>query len=406
MNQESWPRPLAKYLAGLRADLRDLLAPLLAQIQQALDQEGAGVDDILELLAAAPLRTVSQETALIEALARLPHRLMPAILAGRYRANPERAVHKALKKAWHHLKVQGIEIPPELAKPSGKAIVSLRPEEAPVKAYASRIEGNGSRLIAIHLPGLGQSFNIMMVLANDVEGLKDVYTMPLSNKEVKLYLEQVRSELPGELAPVDPAYAFGVLEECFQIDPDSTAEAVMLYRQARPILRQRLGQATPPAIQSLLPVLDAPQKYLESCVELLMEEDFHNWPLEPADIQPWLAKLAEVQQSPLHLTEEQQEARYSDLMTKALQELFPPAQRRLIGQRLLHMAYYFDQTDRLYLARLAQTAGEDLLRERSILEKENPFLVALFMLPVEMLRRSLEPASEQAPTAGRIITDF
>ena len=406
MNQESWPRPLVRYLAGLPADLRDFLTPCIGQIQQALEQEGVGVEGILELLAAAPRRSVAQETALIEALARFPHPLMPAVLAGRYAANPEKAVQKALKKAWHQLKVQGIEIPPEAAKPSGKAMVSLRPKETPVKAYVSRIEGNGSRMVVMHLPGMGQSFNLLMVLANDAEGLKDAYLMPMSKREVKLYLEQMRSELPGELASVSPAYAFGVLEECFQIDPESTAEAMLLYRQARPLLRQRLGEGTPPDIQSLLPVLDDAQMYLEGCVELLMQEDFQNWSLEPEDIRPWLEKFAEVQNSPLHLTEEQQQARYTDIMNKALQELFPPARRRLIGKRLLHMAYYYDQTARPYLARLAQAAGEDLGRERSILEKENPFLVGMFMLPVEMLRQQHESKEKQATASGRIITDF
>ncbi|MGQ9921446.1 MAG: hypothetical protein ACUVRZ_08975 [Desulfobacca sp.] len=408
MSQESLPRPLVKYLASLPAEHREWLTPLIMKVQQALDQDGARVEDVLALLAAAPPRRVSQETVLIEALARLPHPLMPAILAGRYGDHPERAVHKALKKAWHHLKILGIEIAPELAQSPGKAVVNLRPEEAPVRAYVSRIEGNGSRMIILHLPGLGQPFNFMMVLADDVEGLKDAHLMPMSKKEVKLYLEHVRSEIPGELAPVPFAYAFGILEEYFQLDPQSTAEAVLLYRQARVFLRQRLGEATPPAISSLLPVLEDAPTHLERCGDLLLQEDFLTWSLELEEIEPWLEKIAAVEQSPLHLTEEQQRARYDDIMAKALQELFPPARRRLIGNRLLHMAYYYDQIERPYLARLAQAAGEDLGREHNMLELrgENRFLLGLFLLPVEMLRRKLESPEEETTASGRIVTDF
>ncbi len=406
MNQDSLPRPLAKYLAGLPAAVRDELTPRLAQVHEALQQENATVDRVLAVLATAPGLKPDAEAILIEALARLPHPLLPAVLASRFGARPEKAIQKALKKAWHQLKVQGIEISPELVKAPGTPIISPVQEPTQVKAFVSRIEGNGSRMIIFHLPGLGQSFNLFVVLANDVEGLKDAYAVPMSNKEVKLYLNHIRSELPGKLAPVDPAYALGVLEACFQIDPESTAEAAVLYRQVRPTLQHRLEHATPPAIQSLLPPLDPAGISLDSCVELLFEEDFLNWPLEPEDIQPLLEKLAAVQNSPLHLTEEQQQARYDDIMTTALQELFPPEQRRRLSDRLLHMAYYLDRTDRPYLARLAQAAGEDLARERSILEKENPFLVGLFMVPVEMLRRSLPAAEEEPPPAGRIITDF
>ena len=63
-------------------------------------------------------------------------------------------------------------------------------------------------------------------------------------------------------------------------------------------------------------------------------------------------------------------------------ELFPPEQRRILSRRLLEMAYYLDRTGRPHLARQAQAAGEDLERERSLLERENPFLFGLLMFPL------------------------
>lgn len=406
MNLERLPRALARYLASLPVALQEILPPLLVKVQEALGQEETSPADVLAILAEAPLATPAQEAALIEALARLPHPLLPQILAARFAASDEKVIQKALKKALHLLKVQRVEIPPELSKPSGTAILSPFQEPPALKAYVSRIEGDGTRLIAVHLPGMGQPFNLIIALVNDQDGFKDLYAVPMSNKEVKSYLEQLQTDATGKLADVDPAYAFSCLEEYFLIAPESTAEGVLTYRQLRSILRDRLEGVSSHDITSLLPPLEDRQSYLNNCVELLTLDDFFSWVPEQEQLLPFVEKLAAMQNSPLHLTEAQQQARYEDLLIAALKELFPQEQRLLIGKRLLHMAYYLLKTDRLYMACLAQAAGEDLLRERSSLEKESPFLVGLFMLAMETLHHALGPDEEQPPTSGQIITNF
>ena len=83
---------------------------------------------------------------------------------------------------------------------------------------------------------------------------------------------------------------------------------------------------------------------------------------------------------------------------RPVKELFPPEKRRLLSRRLLEMAYYLDRTGKPHLARQAQAAGEDLERERSPLERENPFLLGLLMFPLkEMYDQEGSPETAKSP---------
>jgi hypothetical protein len=59
------------------------------------------------------------------------------------------------------------------------------------------------------------------------------------------------------------------------------------------------------------------------------------------------------------------------------------------------------------LGRLAQAAGEDLERPRSLLARENPFLLGLLMFPLrEMYDQEKRPAAQESHHQGRILTGF
>jgi hypothetical protein len=406
MQEDSLPRPVAKYLAGLPTPDREALTPLLVQVHQALLQ-GAATEPLLELLAAHPLPGPEAELALLEALARLAHPAIPALLPALAVGAPAKARLKALKKALHHLKAQGLEIPPDLIKPEASPVIRPLLSGAPIKGHLSRLDGNGSRLVILHLPRQGQAFNLFLALCNDVEGLKDAYAVLLSNKEAKKYLDSTRQEIPGELVEVPPAYAFKILEDSYQVNPDSSAEAVATYVRSRPGLLERLGSVPAPDLHDLLPSLDQGDQYLEQAKNLPLEEDFLNWHFNPEELGPWLEKIRAIEDSPLVLSSDQKVARIERAVDEAVKELFPPEQRLLLSRRLLEMAYYLDLTGRPHLARPAQAAGEDLERPRSPLERENPFLLGLLMFPLrEMYDQEKEPKTPPPESPGRILTDF
>ena len=406
MGEDTLPRPVVKYLAGLQSECQEVLSPLVARVHQAF-LHGADKGQIIEILAANPVSGEENEMALLQVLARLAHPLIPEILQAHFGCAPDKTRQKALKKAFHHLKAQGVEIPADLIKPAAGAVVRPMLSPAPVKAYMSRLDGNGSRMVVLHLPRQGQSFNLFLALCNDVEGLKDTYAVLLSNKETKKYLDSTRQDMPGELVEIPPAYGLKIIEDFYQINPDQSSEAVAAYLRVRSSLQDRLGPDPAPDIRTLLPPLENREQFLEQSRNLSLEEDFLNWHFSPEELAPWFEKIQEIEKSPLVLTSEQKVARVDRTVDEATRELFPTGQRRLLCQRLLEMAYYLDQTGRPHLARQAQAAGEDLERERSLLERENPFLFGLLMFPLrEMYDSDKAPKAPPPHHEGRILTDF
>jgi len=406
MDQAVLPRTVVKYLGSLPPAWQEKLTPLLTETYEALSQEGIEADAILAILGSRPVASPQEEIALLEALARMPHPLLPAVLQAHFGGRGGKSQQKALKKALHHLKTQGVDVPAAFFKDQAPSIVAPVAAASPMTAYISRVEGNGSRMVAFHLPGLGQPFNLMVLLANDVEGLKDGYAISMGRREAKRYLEDVRAEIPGTLAEVEPAYALGVLETCFQVDPEARSEGAELYQRFRGLLQERVGTAPIINLQELLPVVEDPGKHLTETPALLIQEEFANWMPTPEEVRPLLEKIQAVEESPLHLTEEQKRSRYQDILKQTIQQFFPPRQRQLLSQRLLHMAYYLEKADKPYLARLAQVAALDLARERSLLEEESPFLTAMLMFPLQMLLDENLESAKETSASGRIITDL
>lgn len=407
VGKETLPRPVLKYIAGLRPEDQEPITATVEQVHQAL-LAGEPIGQIVADLAAHPVPTPEAELVMLEALARLAHPQIPAILQARYAGAIDKPQRKALKKALHYLKAQGVAVPPDLLKDDASPMVRPVSGLAPVKTYMSRIEGNGSRMVIVHLSGQRQSFNLFLALCNDVEGLKDAYAVLLTNKETKTYLADTRREMPGELVDIPPNYALYVIDDAYQVNPDPASEAVKTYLRVRPRLQDVLGTEPAPAIQTLLPPLDAPEQYLEQSRELVFQEEFGNWFVSPEKLAPWLEKIQEIEKSPLVLSPEQQLARMEQAVAEALQEVFPPAQRPIISRRLLEMAYYLDHTGKPYLARQAQAAGLDLLRPRSALERENQFLLGL---TTATLREMYDLAKDESkppdqPSQGKIITHF
>ena len=297
MSEDSLPRPVAKYLAGLSPAPREALTPLLTQVHQAVLQ-GAAPEQLLELLAANPLPGPDAELALLEALARLAHPSIPALLAALVGGAPDKARRKALKKALHHLKAQGVEVPPDLVKPEASPVVRPLLSGAPIKAYLGRTEGNGSRLVILHLPRQGQSFNLFLALCNDAEGLTDAYAVFLSNKDTKKYLDSTRQDIPGELVEAPPAYAFKILEDSYQANPDPSSEAVAAYVRARSTLLERLGQVPAPDRHALLPPLDQRDQYPGTSQQPCHGRGFSELAFQPGRVGPLVGKNSSNRKQP------------------------------------------------------------------------------------------------------------
>ncbi|AEB10417.1 hypothetical protein [Desulfobacca acetoxidans] len=408
MGEDLLPRSAARFLASLPAEIREVISPVAVKVHEALLSQ-ADRHHIIELLAANPVGEPPVELALLEALARMTHPLLPEVLQAHFGGSTNKSLKKALRKAYHRLKTEGVKIPAELLKPETAPMLLPPVSPEPGRGYVSRIEGNGSRMVILQLPWERMTFYLFLAICNDSEGLKDAYLLQISKKGAKKYLEDTRRNMPGELVEVPASYALKLIENAYQLQPDASEEGGAAYKKVRSQLLKRLPLEEAPDLTELLPELDVDEaaQYLKEAGELLKEEDFWNWNFSSEELTPWLEKIVAIDESPLILSPEQRISRMARVMEEAHQEFFPFEKTRLLSQRLLEMAYYLDHTGRPHLARQAQAAGEDLLRERTILEQKNPFLANLLMRPLkEMYDAAKESQAQQSQERqGLIITD-
>ncbi len=197
-----------------------------------------------------------------------------------------------------------------------------------------------------------------------------------------------------------PAYALKLLEEALALTPDGVPyrKEYLLVRES---LWQHLGRPDEgPLLEDMLPPLEPGERrrYLEESRKLAIHPLFRTWIPEFHQIKPWLEKLREVQDSPLVLTEAQQQMRQEMVVDEAAAALFPPGERQRWGRRVLKMAYFLHLKGQADNARAARAAGEDLLAEdRGPLAGECPLLQELvkysLLLALEYLKQQ-EPQSQ------------
>jgi hypothetical protein len=124
----------------------------------------------------------------------------------------------------------------------------------------------------------------------------------------------------------------------------------------------------------------------------------------PEEITPWLAKLKEVEDSPLVLSEQQQKVRIDGVLEEATRALYPPETRAGWSRRLLTTAYYLRLSGREEDTRAIRAAAADLgTPESSGLAGENAFLKSLVQATVS-LALEMQPPQEPATPSGLIAT--
>ena len=145
--------------------------------------------------------------------------------------------------------------------------------------------------------------------------------------------------------------------------------------EAAPDLDQELPAPSPGEMPRLL----------EHCRELALDPLFLSLLPGPEEIAPWLAKLKEVEDSPLVLSDQQKRVRIDGVLDEATRALYPLETRADWGRRLLTTAYYLHLSGREEDSRAARAAAADLAApDRSALAGENAFLKSLVQYAVRL----------------------
>jgi hypothetical protein len=333
---------------------------------------------------------------LLRELEKIPHPAIPPLLAALFGQSPDKERRKALKRAWHVLQTRGVSISTDLL-PLEQPATPVGANTSPLAARLSPIFGNGERYLVLEGPRDILDGNLLVARLSDESGLRECLPLSLKRKEREEFWEHFRSEGLSDWATAPPDYAVRLLEEALALTPDGEPSRDH-YLPLRENLWRHVGRLEDiPPLEERLPSLSLEERrgLPEQARRLAAGELCRSWLPSFEEITPWVEKLQEVKDSPLVLTEQQQQIRQEGVLDEATAALFPADTRARWGRRLLEMAYFLDLTGREVEARTAQAAGEELLSgERSALAGENPFLQELVRYA---LRLALEFRKQKEP---------
>jgi len=387
--------PLA---ADAVVSLRDLTAQAAAGLEEGRDSEG------LRQILAPTTGDLAWDLHLIAALGKLAHPGVPGLLAALFGEDLDKPRRKALKRAFHLLKTRCVPVPEHLL-PREEAAPLRAAGRGPALAYISQVLGNGALYVILEGSKEVLGGNFLVSLISDKEGIQECHLLSIKSRQRQEFWDQFHQQGLTDFASPPPAYAVRLLEEAQELKPD--AEGASRYRSFKPKIFQEWGRPEDaPNPEDILPALSPgdQSRFLDQSRDLVLNPLFHSWLPGPEEIEPWLQKLKELQESPLVLSDQQRQARVGDLVDEATRALYPPEARDLWRRRLLTMAYFLDLRGQGLEARLAESAAQDLAADsKGPLAGENHFLKALVWESLKMALEFEKHSRKEAASPSNIL---
>jgi len=372
------------------------LAGQVAAVVVALDA-GADLAALTERLTPDP-RDPQWDLHLMAAIGALGHPLIPALLAGLFGEATDKVRRKALKKTLHQLKSRGVAVPEDLLPREEVRLGAPRP--GTVAVFVTPIFGNGESYVILEGPPEVLRGNFLVSLVNDREGFRECVLLNIKRQRQAEFWEHFRKQGLGDLLSPPPAYAVAMLDAAYTAHSESPGASQ--YGVLREKIFQYWGRPeAAPDLELTLPAVNPGEqaRLLEESRKLALDPLFHSWLPGPEEIAPWLAKLQEVQDSPLVLSDQQKQVRIDAVLDEATSALYPSETRNDWGRRLLTMAYYLHLKGREEDSRTARAAAAELADpERSSLAGENPFLKGLVQFTLRLAWEAQQPKEEASPS--------
>lgn len=381
-------------------------APLDPEARARLESQVAGVMRALETeVEPAALMTLvtpdggdpDWDAHLMAALGGLSHPAIPPLLAALFGRARDKVRRKALKKTLHRLQTRGVAISADLLPREEVSYGAPRPGAA--KVFVSPIFGAGESYVILEAPPEIMGGNFLVARVSDQEGFKECVLLSLKRQQQAEVWGRFREQGLDEWFSPPPAYAVALLEEAYT--RQATAPGAAQYGALREKIFQHWGRAeAAPDLEQELPAPSPGEipRLLEHCRKLALDPLFHSFLPGPEEIAPWLAKLKEVEDSPLVLSGQQQQIRIDGVMDEATRSLYPQETRAVWARRLLTTAYYLHLTGREEDARAVRAAAGQADPNRSALAGENAFLKSLVQHAVRFAYEMQEPREPATPS--------
>jgi hypothetical protein len=308
--------------------------------------------------------------ALAGALGELASAEVAAALVALEPGVADRAVRKEVRRALYRLKQRGVPVPARPGPPAAPA----RPAAGPIEGLVSHVDGRGDRVVWL-LRALPTGGTLLVAAQmNEPAGLRDVHVAEVGRKQVRAARQQLEREAHVRLVPADWRTLDALLVEAHHRAgaPDRHRDYLRVRARLTAAAPAPLAEPRSPAVAPLAPD-EARAVAATAGAGLLGEPELRTWYPAPEAATPFLDEIARVHESPLVLSEFQQQDRLRDVLHRAAEALFPPA---VLARWLEATAYVLAETGRTAYAREA-CAVAAVLRERPAEAPNVPFVRAL-----------------------------
>ncbi|MBI3784299.1 MAG: hypothetical protein HY270_12960 [Deltaproteobacteria bacterium] len=299
-----------------------------------------GRDDAADLAIAARLGAVA-EAASSEALRGLEGR------------SKDKLVHKEIKRALYRLEQRGVAVP--VAASAQPKVFSLTPS---LEGYISAIDGHGDQLVWILKPRPAGLLHMFAVI-NDPDGLREIELAETTRKGLKAIRDQMMQRHEIRMIEIDWRHCDFIVARAFQWACDKGRTVHGDYHAVR---AQITVEEVSPQQSSVFSHIDeaavrADETLVRESENLLNEPEMRTWFFAPEDLAVYLKELHDMKNSPLVLSQAQQQERFAQVIERAVEEIFGGEHQPSWVRRLREMVLFFDATHRPLAARCALAAA-------------------------------------------------
>ena len=384
------PAPLApEARANIESQVDRVVGGLSAEVEPAALQAQVSPDP----------QDPNWDAHLIAALGALSHPAIPPLLAALFGQARDKIRRKALKKTLHRLKTRGVAFSDDLLPKEEVRFGTPRPGAATV--FVSPIFGAGESYVILEGPPEILGGNFLVARVSDQEGFKECVLLSLKRQQQAEVWGRFREQGLDQWFSPPPAYAVRLLEEAYTHKAGAGAGAAQYGALREKIFRHWGRPEAAPDLEQELPALSPKElpRLLEHCRNLALDPLCLSFLPGPEEIAPWLAKLKEVENSPLVLSDQQKQVRIDGVLDEATRALYPLETRADWRRRLLTTAYYLHLSGREEDSRAARAAAADLADpNRSALYGENPCLKSLVQYAVRLAYEMQQPREAATPS--------
>ncbi|WP_034421815.1 hypothetical protein [Candidatus Entotheonella palauensis] len=339
-----------------------------------------------------PMADNQDRLAIADGLAGIALAESAAILQDMLGEASNKAAQKAIKKALHRLKAQGVQFEESA---TGTSAVFGTASHRLEQCLASHIDPAGNRVLWMIRTKPFGGYNIAYLMVNYGQGIQHAMGLSITKRDLPELIERTSGSLP--LIELEPAYCQYQVALAHQMNLASGTPVPDEYFSLRDVIGESEVTFDKAIIYTVLPDNELEQiDVYESFVDdLLNVPEFSGWRLPDAVLQTYGDQLNDLEQSQIVVSEIAQRERISAIYEEATAEALSGESRRVMRLRLEEMAYYLLQTERRREALWAVAAAKTLETDNPERLRRNRFVGAL-------LERSLESV-KQRPSRNIIL---